>query len=186
MTMDLCVDSRNIADEYKGLPEEEIKARLDTVRFPYAVAMGQFEGDFNFGCVIRSANAFGAEQVFYIGKKNWDRRSAVGTHHYIDLIHYDTWLDFYNERLYDYCFIAIENNVDDSVSLDEFDWGQVHLHDGPVCILLGEEQNGLGDDALEIADYIVSIPQIGSVRSLNVAVAGSIVMYSLMSSLKEL
>jgi tRNA G18 (ribose-2'-O)-methylase SpoU len=46
-------------------------------------------------------------------------------------------------------------------------------------MLLGHEHNGIPDDVLAWADDCVEIPMIGCGASLNVAVAGSLVVYRL-------
>ncbi|EGG14322.1 tRNA/rRNA methyltransferase SpoU family protein [Cavenderia fasciculata] len=44
-------------------------------------------------------------------------------------------------------------------------------------LLLGQEQNGIPSDFLNLVDYCVEIPQFGIIRSLNVHVSGSIVLW---------
>ena len=46
-------------------------------------------------------------------------------------------------------------------------------------MLLGHEQNGIPDDLVAEADEVVEIPMVGRGASLNVAVAGSLVLYRL-------
>ncbi len=48
-----------------------------------------------------------------------------------------------------------------------------------TVMLLGHEQTGIPPDGLERADLAVEIPMIGTGASLNVAVAGSLVLYRL-------
>ncbi len=45
--------------------------------------------------------------------------------------------------------------------------------------VLGHEQTGIPPEALDLLDVAVEIPMIGSGKSLNVAVAGSLVLYRL-------
>ena len=45
--------------------------------------------------------------------------------------------------------------------------------------VLGHEQTGIPPEALDLLDVAVEIPMIGSGQSLNVAVAGSLVLYRL-------
>jgi tRNA (guanosine-2'-O-)-methyltransferase len=45
--------------------------------------------------------------------------------------------------------------------------------------VLGHEQTGLPPEALDLLDDVVEIPMIGTGLSLNVAVAGSLVLYKL-------
>ena len=48
-----------------------------------------------------------------------------------------------------------------------------------TVVLLGHEHNGIPADAMELIDVAVEIPMIGTGASLNVAVAGSLVLYRL-------
>jgi tRNA G18 (ribose-2'-O)-methylase SpoU len=48
-----------------------------------------------------------------------------------------------------------------------------------TIILLGHEHNGIPDDAWPLLDQVVEIPMVGAGASLNVAVAGSLVLYRL-------
>ena len=49
----------------------------------------------------------------------------------------------------------------------------------PTVMVLGHEQTGIPPEALDLLDDVVEIPMIGSGASLNVAVAGSLVLYRL-------
>jgi len=48
-----------------------------------------------------------------------------------------------------------------------------------TVVLLGHEHDGVPDDVVEAADLCVEIPMVGQGASLNVAVAGSLVLYRL-------
>ena len=48
-----------------------------------------------------------------------------------------------------------------------------------TVIVLGHEHDGIPGDAMELIDVAVEIPMIGTGASLNVAVAGSLVLYRL-------
>ncbi|HET9172058.1 MAG TPA: TrmH family RNA methyltransferase [Actinospica sp.] len=50
---------------------------------------------------------------------------------------------------------------------------------GRTVLVLGHERTGIPPDALELLDTAVEIPMIGHGASLNVAVAGSLVLYRL-------
>lgn len=170
-------DTRNVADQFKGWETDLIKTTLDLDRHPFSVCMFQLQGDFNFGTVVRNANAFGAEKVFYIGKKKWDRRAAVGAHNYINVKYYATWTDFLRIERDNYAMVALEQSKN-SWPLDTiFQW--------PIrpCIVIGEEGDGLPLRVVEDCDGILEIPQYGSVRSLNAGVASGIAMYDFTSKL---
>ncbi|MCQ4206404.1 TrmH family RNA methyltransferase [Streptomyces longispororuber] len=49
----------------------------------------------------------------------------------------------------------------------------------PTVVVLGHEQSGIPPEALDLLDVCVEIPMVGHGASLNVAVAGSLVLYKL-------
>lgn len=60
----------------------------------------------------------------------------------------------------------------------------VRLGDLPAArrrtvVVLGHEQTGIPPEALDLVDLAVEIPMLGTGSSLNVAVAGSLVLYRL-------
>lgn len=165
--------TRNVHDHLKPLSNEEIKAKLKEQSLPFAVLMTQLEHDFNIGCVIRSANGFGAREVFYYGKRHYDRRGALSCYKYLDVNYLPTMNDIV--ALKDkYVFVALENNINrNCVDIKDFAWSNK-----PCLILVGEENKGLPDEILDLCDHFVYIDMgRGSVRSFNAAVASSIAMY---------
>ncbi|MFF0254105.1 TrmH family RNA methyltransferase [Micromonospora zamorensis] len=50
---------------------------------------------------------------------------------------------------------------------------------GRTVVLLGHESTGIPPEALDHLDAAVKIPMVGHGQSLNVAVAGSLVLYKL-------
>lgn len=48
---------------------------------------------------------------------------------------------------------------------------------GPVAIVLGAEDTGISTEVLKLCDTLVAIPEFGQINSLNVSVAGGIMIY---------
>jgi len=48
---------------------------------------------------------------------------------------------------------------------------------GPTAFLLGSEEDGVSPAYLKLSNHRVSIPQVGHIASLNVSVAGALVIY---------
>jgi len=51
-----------------------------------------------------------------------------------------------------------------------------------ICLILGNEIDGVRKEFRDIADYCVEIPMLGQKQSLNVATAGGICMYQFLRS----
>ena len=167
--------SYNVIDKYKHLSVDQIKAEVKKHSLPFAVCMQQIQGDFNFGTLVRNANAFGAEQVFYFGKKKWDRRGAQGTYHYTDVSYIEQLSELTNLG---YTLVAVDN-IEGAIPFDKFVWPEKPL------LIFGEEGTGISSEVLEVCKNVVYIPQTGSVRSVNVGCASAIIMYHLMAHLSE-
>ncbi len=172
---------RNVADKFKNMTEDQIRKSLRETSNLFAVCMEHWNGDFNISTLIRNANAFNAEEVFYIGKKRWDRRGAVGTHNYTPLKHLKSYKDLESLKKR-YTIIGIDNNLPKTKKLNQFDW---EVLDKPPLMIFGEEKTGLSKEALEICHLLLEIPQYGSVRSLNVGTSSGVLMYDFVRAVKN-
>lgn len=50
-------------------------------------------------------------------------------------------------------------------------------YEGPVAIVMGAEDTGVSSENIRICDNLVKIPQFGTIGSLNVSVAASVMIY---------
>jgi len=162
----------NVHNHYKNLAVDEIAADYLAKAAPAAVAMSHVSSDFNFASVVRNANFFGFREVFYIGGgKKWDRRGAVGTHHYIPIHYCATFEEFFARISLNYIPIALENNVAVPMeNLFTFNWPK------NPCLIVGEEMLGLDICVLKQCQTVVTIPAFGTVRSINVSTAAGLAM----------
>lgn len=128
----------------------------------------------NIGTLWRSAFIMGASFIFTIDKKYKPESSDV-TRAWtkIPLYHYQTIDDLKSHLPYSTKLIAVEINAE-SIPLAQFE------HPNRAIYLLGNEQSGLSKKVLSECHSIVSLP--GNF-SLNVAVAGSILLYDRLSKL---
>jgi len=156
---------------------DQIKETLRSTSHNFAVMMEHWQGDFNIGTMIRNSNAFNSEKVFYYGKKKYDRRGAVGTHHYVDLNFISDYDDLLSLKS-DYVFVCLDN-IKGSVPMESFEWPENAL------MIFGEEGIGLSEEMLSLADHTVSITQYGSVRSMNVGTTSGIAMYDYLYKLNK-
>lgn len=160
----------NVIDNYKTWSTAKIKEDVARKSFPYAIMMQHISGDFNISTFIRNGNAFGAKEIFYWGKRKWDRRGAVGCHNYKQLTHINS-VDDIKLLKQKYRFVGIDNNIDREItSLKSFIPMNNDLY------IFGEEGSGIIKEVLDMCDKFVCIEQFGSVRSLNVGTASGIIM----------
>ena len=51
---------------------------------------------------------------------------------------------------------------------------------GPIALVIGSEGEGIGRLVLEKCDFVVNIPMLGKISSLNASAAGAVVMYEIL------
>lgn len=165
----------NVLDSLKYLAIPDIANYCHSKSIMASVAMINIGGDFNLSTMVRNANFFGFRSVHYVGKKKWDKRGSVGTHHYTPMYYHKDEPSFLMQ-CYGRTLIAIENNIpeysDKTINLFDHNFADVSE---PIFVF-GEENKGLSNAILDRANIILTIPNYGSVRSLNVGTTSGIVM----------
>jgi len=165
-------DARNVVDRYRYWTTEAIIADLDRTRFPYEVAIENWEHDMNIGTVVRNANAFGAARVHIVGKRRWNRRGAMVTDRYQHVVHHPD----------------VDALADDAAARGLALWGidnlpgseRIETAELPreVVMLFGQEGPGLSEGARARVGRVLHISQYGSTRSINAGVASGIAMHA--------
>ena len=163
-------DTRNLIDKFKGQSNEQIFDTLSKTRSTLEIAIENVEHDFNIGSIVRTANSFNVAKVHIIGKKKYNRRGAMCTDKYLEIIHHDSLEDFLktqeNREL-----VAIENNTDRAEPLHDKKFIQ------NTTLIFGSENNGITKELLDQAKDVRYIESFGSTRSVNVGAAAAIAMY---------
>ena len=122
----------------------------------------------NLGVLWRSAQNLGANFIFTIGNRY--AKQASDTHNAVNAMpyfHYDTFADFYKHLPKGARLVGVEM-YQSSEPLESFE------HPRRCVYLLGAEDHGLSKEAIDKSHFLVQFP---SEMSLNVAVAGSIILY---------
>jgi len=126
----------------------------------------------NYGTLFRTAQIFNADFIFLIGNRFKQQASdTMKSWRHIPVFNYETFRDFNNHRPYNCKLIGIEL-TNTAIPIKDY------THPKQACYLLGAEDNGLTKEAIAACQDIIILP---GERSLNVSVAGSIVLYDRIS-----
>ena len=170
--MDAKTDTRNLMDEYKGLPNEEVLSRLDQKRTSLEIAIENLSHDFNIGTIVRNANAFNVAKVHILGKRKYNRRGAMVTDKYLHIDHFEKVADFVADaHARGKIVVAIDNNRPESKPLQG-----AKLQPNSILVF-GSESDGISQELLDLADCCYYIEQLGSTRSINVGCASAVALY---------
>jgi tRNA G18 (ribose-2'-O)-methylase SpoU len=120
------------------------------------------------GTLWRTAFILGAAHVFTVGARySLQSSDTVKSHRHIPLIHYPNFNDFYEHLPYDAQLVGVEL-ADGAQELEGF------AHPQRAIYLLGAEDHGLPQETQDRCHHLI---RLRGEYSLNVAVAGSIVLY---------
>lgn len=134
----------------------------------YGIGIWHPKREHNVGTLLRTANIFGAAFVFTVGKRYSQQASdTMKTPRHIPLFHFADIIDL-REHLPHACpLVGIE--LTDAAELSN-----QHHHMPQACYLLGAEDAGLSNEVLALCHTTLRLP---GKHSMNVAVAGSLVIY---------
>lgn len=138
------------------------------------IATDHITDEGNLGALIRAAAYFGAHGMIIPRDRSANVSAKVlkrssGAYVYLPIarvVNMGRSLDLLKRR----GFWIIGASADDSESIYQFDWNR------DLVLVLGNEQRGLSQAVRKRCDQVLSIPSLGHVGSLNVAVAGGVVL----------
>ncbi len=131
----------------------------------------------NVGTLIRTADAFGIGGIIltddtvelYNPKVV---RSTMGSIFHLPVVE-EVDLEKIIPEFKGRKFKIFGTDIKDGKGVEAFD------PSGKICLLIGSEAQGLDRKLLKLCDEIVHIPTLGKAESLNVAVAGGILLYEM-------
>ena len=147
--------------------------------FPVTVLLDNLRSAFNVGSFFRTADAASIERLILCGITSYPPhkgvlKTALGAEDTVPWEHSENSLEAALKlRGRGYELAVIETGVH---SVDLFDWTPRF----PVCVIFGNELDGVAPDLVAMCDTYVRIPMLGLKHSLNVATSGGIVMYELL------
>lgn len=147
-----------------------VEMNTQTVDSNRILALDGVQDPGNLGTLIRTADAFNFKRIL-IGKDTVDPysdkvlRSSQGSHFHVSIEDMD--------------LVEAINDFDGIVLTTDLQGEPLNKNKitGPIMIVLGNEGQGVSDDVLSHANYKVKIDMPGHAESLNVSVAGGILMH---------
>ena len=156
----------------------------DCSKTPLVVVLDHVRSLNNVGSIFRTADSFRLEAVYLCGLTAIPphpeiHKTALGAEETVEWhYHEDTLAVIRKLKQEKYILYAIEQ-AEGSVSLNEISLDSTKKH----ALILGHEVKGIQQTIVDECDYCVEIPQFGTKHSLNVAVAGGIVIWDFFKQL---
>lgn len=169
--------------ELNRLDVEGYKA---SAKVSVVVILENIRSAINVGSVFRSSDAFAIERIILVGftatpPSREITKTAIGATSSVDWTHVDDITDTLLQlKRNGYTITSIEQ-TDSSVSLLDWDIKP----DQKLAIVMGNEVDGVSDEALALSDVAIEIPQYGTKHSLNVSVCAGVVLWEVSRNLRS-
>ena len=176
---------RKITNSELNRPSAELFATMQ--RIPIVVVLDNVRSAQNIGAFFRTGDAFAIEKVMLCGitatpPSRDIHKSALGAELTVGWEYYPTTAECVAAlKVQGYTPLAIEQ-VEGAVMLDELDVDTTKKY----ALVFGNEVEGVDQAVVDMCDSAIEIPQVGTKHSVNVSVAGGIVLWEFFVRLKSL
>ena len=165
-------------DEVKTYNLEEVINNINK-EYPTLVMLDHLEDPHNFGAIIRTCEALGADGIIIPNDRSVSVngtvvKTSVGAISNIKIIRVSNLTSCINKlKAIGYWIVGTDMNGEDYTKID---------YRMPVCLVIGNEGKGMSKIVTDNCDYIATIPMEGKVNSLNASVSLAIVLSEIVNS----
>ena len=166
--------------------EEVVQRQIDLMskpRLPFVVILNNIRSLYNVGSIFRTADGAGVEKIWICGitghpPNNQISKTALGAEENVAWEYREDIHSVLGElREAGYQIVLLEQ-MEESLPYQEF------KPSTPVCLIVGNEIEGVSRNILSLCDQAVEIEMAGIKNSLNVSVAFGIIAYHIKGCLQ--
>ena len=159
--------------EYVELEDILSKAR-EKQEDPFIILLDELEDPHNLGAILRSADAAGAHGVLIPKRRSCPlsatvAKTSAGAVEHVPVARIGNIVQTIKALKEEGLWVA-------GADMDGKNYYEADLT-GPLLLVVGSVGQGLGRLVKEQCDFIVRIPMLGAINSLNASVAGSVLMF---------
>jgi 23S rRNA (guanosine2251-2'-O)-methyltransferase len=169
-----------LVDEYKYLSLKQMIEKLKNKENPLIVMLDGIEDPHNFGAILRSVDAFGADGVIIADNRQVKVNATVakvstGAIEYVDVA-LVTNLNQAIKELKDNGYWVVSSDGEATLDYRQVDYNM------KTVLVVGSEGFGISKLVLKNSDFVVKIPMVGHVNSLNASVAAALFLAQIYNS----
>ena len=167
----------------KDLQRINIEAFKRAEKTPITIVLDNVRSALNVGSVFRTSDAFLIENIILCGitatpPNKEIRKAALGSTDSVNWKYIKNTTDAVKQLIKEGYYVVGIEQADKSTKLNEFE-----LPKKPIAIIWGNEVNGVDQQAIDLCNEVIEIPQFGTKHSLNIAVTSGIVIWDLWKKL---
>ena len=154
-------------------------------KLPLVVILDNVRSMHNIGSIFRTSDGFAIEKIYLCGitaqpPHREIEKTALGATQSIEWVYFEDVCEAINHLKTDgYTIIAIEQ-AENSTMLNNYQPDKSQK----FALIFGNEVNGVSDEAMNMIDTCIEIPQFGTKHSFNIVVSAGIVLWDFFAKLK--
>ena len=153
---------------------QRLRAVLERRQPDLTILMDRVNKSHNFSAILRNCDAVGVLRAHVVPPEKGlalHHGTSAGTMKWVQVHRHKSVEDAARSLKKEGFSLIAAHPSKHSVDLREVDYS------GPTAILVGAELHGVSEEGLDTADLCVKIPMTGMVKSLNVSVATSLLLF---------
>ena len=172
--------------ENSELDRKSVEDFKQANKTPIIIILDDIRSLHNIGSVFRTSDAFLIEKIYLCGitatpPNKEIHKTALGATETVAWEHNKSVVEVIeNLKKEDVSVYAIEQ-VENAIFLDKF---QPETNK-KFALIFGNEVFGVSQEAINLSDGVIEIPQLGSKHSLNISVSAGIVVWDLFQKIKS-
>lgn len=161
--------------ELERVSEEAFKAQE---KFPILVILDDIRSLNNIGAFFRTADAFNIEKIYLCGitacpPHREIQKTALGATESVAWEYRSSLVELVTELKAQNVSVCSVEQTEKTVLLQHIS----ELNGHRFALIFGNEVNGVNQEAINLSDHVVEVPQFGTKHSLNVSVCAGVVMW---------
>ncbi|MDK2771162.1 MAG: RNA methyltransferase [Flavobacterium sp.] len=169
-------------EELNRISKDEFK---ESEKTPIIVILDDIRSLHNIGSVFRTSDAFLLEKIYLCGitatpPNKEIHKTALGATDTVAWEYAKDVLEVIQKLKDENVKIFSVEQTENSVMLNDF---QVETNER-YALIFGNEVKGVSQEAINLSDGVIEIPQLGSKHSLNISVSAGIVIWDLFQKLQ--
>lgn len=174
---------KKIANEALGrLSAVEFKAADKT---PLIIILDDIRSLHNIGSVFRTADAFLLEKIYLCGitatpPNKEIHKTALGATETVSWEHYKNITEVITLLKSEGVEVFAAEQVENAVFLQDF----MPVPDKRYALVFGNEVKGVSQEAVDLCDGVIEIPQLGTKHSLNISVSAGVMVWDIFQKLQ--
>ena len=145
---------------------------------PLVVMLDHIEDPHNFGAIIRTSEALGVDAIIIpndrsVGVNSTVVKTSAGAIYNMPIVRVSNLSATLNKlKNIGYWIVGTDMDGEDYTKID---------YNIPICLIIGNEGNGMSKVVKDNCDYIAKISMVGKINSLNASVACGIMLSRIVS-----